>query len=250
MFQKPAIYLLLAVMSFVVACKQSNNEINVPETKKEKKHKKKHAPAENLGALAEQEPTLFGYRFSITGDFDGDGKKETLTECFISKINGQELDQFLAADDEEGRNIYRIERWQAFSFLTSSNRKIDTLFFELDNPAYGLAYLKNEGDLDGDGADEISYVIRWADVSNLNTCHVVSFKNQQWIHLYSFPIWDWQLPELPIYATQAEWKRNATQSNTKLNQRFAGLIKKIRPREFEIVYRNDDAEEDTKTVEL
>lgn len=236
-------------LSILLACKKANphaveNQIIEQKTKKSNSKKSKTL------ALNDDEPTLFGYRFEITGDFNGDGKKEKLTEIFYSSILQKEIDQFLAADDEEGRNIKRLEKWNAQSALISNSTKIDTLFIPHKNTANGFAFLKNEGDLDGDGADEISYVIRWADVSSLNTCFIMSYKNNQWQQLYQFPIWDWQLPDLPIYATKKDWEKRNKKSEELSLQKFAGLIKKIEKKSIQIIHRNEDAEEDTSLVNL
>ncbi len=235
----------------LVACNNLNNrqltskEDEVTSQNKSAKKKKKET-----STFDDNEATLFGYRFQLTGDFNGDGKKEQLTEHFVSRVNGEEINQFLATDDEDGRNLKRIEKWQSYSFIASNSPKIDTLFFEKSEASVGLAFLKNEGDLDGDGGDEISYVVRWADISSLNTCYVMSYKNNKWEKLYSFPIWDWQLPELPIYTTKTDWEKRNLKTDEKSVNHFAGLIKKVEPKMIQIVYRNEDAEEDTSIVNL
>lgn len=45
----------------------------------------------------------------------------------------------------------------------------------------GLFALINEGDLDGDGADEFSFSEYWIQHSTMVYLHLMSLKNQKWI---------------------------------------------------------------------
>lgn len=125
----------------------------------------------------------------------------------------------------------------------------------------GLSYLKNEGDLNGDGTDEVSYVVNWADWSNLNTWHLVTYKNKKWTALYSFPIWDWQLPDLPetfnhygLFGLEDKLINTTNDTiNKQIEQKllnFKGLVKRIDKNKIQVIFRNEEAEEDTKIVDL
>jgi hypothetical protein len=138
---------------------------------------------------------------------------------------------------------------------------IDTLRISKNAQQLGLAYLKNEGDLDGDGADELSYVINWADWSAFNHSYIVTYKKGRWLELYSFEIRDWQLPHLPEYQNVYGWFGvqgiNSTLGNDTLNQRlqneldnFSGFIKKIKNNIIQVKFINDDAEDDSVIVNL
>ena len=144
---------------------------------------------------------VFGYRFVISGDFNGDGKKEKLIEHFYSGLNHKETNKFYDSLGYDDQVAMAVEK-DPYSFIACNNHLIDTLHISSGGQLLGLSYLKNEGDLNGDGTDEISYVVDWADWSNLNTWHIMTFKNKRWKELYSFPIWDWQLPDLPQTVNQ------------------------------------------------
>ncbi len=172
---------------------------------------------------------ILGHRFEIVGDFNGDGKLEKLKEHYVSGVSRQET-------NKSYENLNGMEFLQALvfqkkpiSYLLDDNRTVDTLFATTQGVHIGLSYAKNEGDLNGDKTDELSYVVEWVQESNLNTWHVVTFKNGKWIELLSFDIWDWQLNEL----RQGE-----------------SLLKKVGKNKVQIIYRNDRAEKDTMMVTL
>lgn len=204
---------------------------------------------------------VFGYRFVITGDFNGDGIKEKLIEHFFSSIDNKEANKFYDSLTDYAELVDLTIKKEPFSFLVSDNSIIDTLHISNDKQLLGLSYLKNEGDLNGNGSDEISYVVNWADWSNLNTCNIMTYRNKEWESLYSFPIWDWQLPDLPeavndygLFGLNEKLIYASSDSNNKLMEKqlndFSGLVKKIATNKIQIVYRNDEANEDTMIVDL
>lgn len=213
-----------------------------------------------LDSLPEKLHPVMGYRFVITGDFDGDGKKEKITEHFYSIRDKKETEKF--DDSLEFDQLVAVTiRKQPMSFFLSDNLRIDTLLISASPQLLGLRYAKNEGDLNGDGRDELSYVIEWADWSNMNTCHLVSFINGHWEELYSFPIRDWQLPDVP--QTYNNYGLFGLQNKITISQEdsiesvlkkefdlFPGLIKKKKKNFIQIAYISDDADVDTMTVNL
>lgn len=216
---------------------------------------------EETKAIAKELKPVFGYRFIISGDFDGDGKKEKLVEHFFSGIDNKETNKFYDSLSDYSKLVDLTVEKKPISFAISDNRTIDTLHISSGGQLLGLSYLKNEGDLNGDGTDEISYVINWADWSNLNTWYVMTLKNHRWTKLYSFLIWDQQLPDLPDTFNQygpfgLEQKVVATTNDTlnmqieKEFREFKGLVKKIRTNKIQVIFRNDQAEEDTMIVDL
>lgn len=200
---------------------------------------------------------IFGYRFTIEGDFDGDGKKEKLTEHFISGIDKKETNKYESAD--YGDMVDMTIKKKPVSFVLSDNKKVDTLRIYSGGQLFGISYLKNEGDLNGDGTDEVSYVIDWADWSNNNFWCIVTYKNHKWIELYRFQIWDWQLPDLPeatnqygLFGTESKNLVNDT-ANVRLIKElnsFKGLVKKIKNNKIRIIYKTDEADMDTMIVDL
>lgn len=204
---------------------------------------------------------VFGYRFIIDGDFDGDGKQEKLIEHFYSLRTNQETNKFYDGLPDYGDLVILTIDKHPFSFITSDNKNIDTLSIWSYGQLLGISYLKNEGDLNGDGTDEVSYVVDWADWSSLNTWHIVTYKNEKWEKLYSFPIWDWQLPQLPVALNQyglfgVEDKIINTENDSinlileKELRDFTGLVKKVSKNKIQVIFRNEEASEDSMIIDL
>ncbi len=168
-------------------------------------------------------------RVTISGDFNGDGEKEKLVEHYISQITKKETNKTFENVIEYSELVDLIAKKKPQSYIVSSNLEIDTLHISSNPHLFGVLFLRNEGDLNNDGKDEVSYVVDWADWSALNTYHIVTFHNGKWIEIASFPIWEWQLDEL------------------KDNQ---GLIKKLKNSEIECYYQNAEAELDTMILKL
>jgi hypothetical protein len=216
---------------------------------------------ETLKNIPENIKPVLGYRFILTGDFDGDGKKEKLIEHFYSLLDNKETNKFYDSLSNYNQLVALTEKKEPYSFVSSDNRRIDTLHISTDDQLLGLSYLKNEGDLNGDGTDEVSYVIDWADWSSWNTWHLVTYKNKKWTELYSFPIWDWQLPDLPEtfnqYGLFGLEQKIINTTNDTVNKRiekelldFKGLVKKVKTNKIQVIFRNDETEEDTMIVDL
>jgi hypothetical protein len=252
-------YIFSAAILFLLAsCKDSKASKDSEATTK------KAVVKENVAGDKKAQDSLtpiFGYRFAIWGDFDGDGKRESLTEHYYSRRDGREAYKFY--DNVE--NDYDI--WDSvmdkmpYSFATSSNPAIDTLRISKVSQLFGIAYLKNEGDLNEDGSDEVSYVTDYADMSSLNTWHIMTYDKEEWKELYSFPIWDWQLPETPgvinNYGLFGWEGKSMISGNDTLNKRiekelkaFPGLLKKLAKNKIQVIYRNEEADEDTLVVRL
>lgn len=153
--------------------------------------------AEILKTLPADYKTIFGYRFIIQGDFNGDGKKETLTEHYASSADGKETNKFYDSTINEDQFMALIHQKLSYVYLSCSDKKIDTLDLEAGEQVLGIAYLKNEGDLDGDGGDEISFVRDWADWSNMNSVSIYTLKKGLWKEYISFEIHESDLPDLP-----------------------------------------------------
>jgi hypothetical protein len=203
---------------------------------------------------------VMGYRFVLKGDFNGDGKQETLTEHYLSSMNGQESPKY-GVDQDYGEMVQIAVDKDPVSLLSCDDPSIDTLQIASGGQVFGLAWAKNEGDLDGDGGDELSYVVEWADWSSLNTCHLVSFKKGAWKELFSYSIWDWQLPALPQSVTQyglfGVMDKIAFNENDSINRlidaelkSFRGFITPIAVNRIQVRYRNDEAMEDSAVVNL
>lgn len=168
---------------------------------------------------------------SLTGDFNGDGIQDTLYEHYFSQKLNKEVPVPHSGDnaDDYDSIVDKAYDLAPMSFMTCSNNKIDTLYFSNSSPLFGLYYIKNEGDLDGDGGDEISFILAWADYSTTNQCYITSYKKGIWVNLYSFPTWEWAADE---------------------QMDKGGLIKKLSTNKIEVKYRTDEADQATKIVDL
>ena len=132
----------------------------------------------------------------ITGDFDGDGSIESLQETFTSLIDSSSIPKYYfetqEAFEKKQKEIYDLKPNLT---LSGSNPKIKELLLVKNKQILGTSWLKNEGDLNNDGNDEISVVIDWADWSSVNQCMIYTYKNETWNELLSFPIHEWKIIE-------------------------------------------------------
>jgi hypothetical protein len=216
---------------------------------------------EVLQSIPKEVKAVFGYRFVISGDFNGDHKNEQLIEHYFSGMDHKESNKFYDNLSEFEQLVALSIEKRPLSFLSSDNTDIDTLIIHSGDQLLGLSYLKNEGDLNGDGGDEISYVINWADWSNVNTCHIKTYHQHQWKELHSFDIWDGQLPDLPDtfdqYALFGLAQKDLQATNDSLNERvmkelkaFKGLIRKMGNSKIEVIGQNEEAVMDKMMITL
>ncbi|MDD2982025.1 MAG: hypothetical protein PHQ74_01430 [Crocinitomicaceae bacterium] len=128
----------------------------------------------------------------ISGDFNGDGKADEIIETLISTVNNKSIDALPQLEYDSLVAI--IYKRQPVLSLRSKDKDIPELIVT-KNTSFGLFYAKNEGDLDNDGADEISVVIDWADWSQVNSCVVYSLKKNKWIVYAKFDVREWQVSQ-------------------------------------------------------
>lgn len=251
----------LPIIAFLIAallcsCHSTTKQPSLPAV-----HKDSLSPNGHKDSLPIVHKPVFGYRFTITGDFNGDGVKEKLMEHYYSGVENRETYKFDEGLTEYDQLVEAAEKKKPISFVLSDNKKIDTLHIASSPQLFGLSYLKNEGDLNGDGTDEVSYVVNWADWSNLNTWNIVTYKKGHWEELYSFSIWDWQLPDLPgtfnDYGLFGLQNKVINKEKDSINKRaekdlaeFKGLVKKVGPNKIRIIYMNDDSDVDTTVINL
>jgi len=149
--------------------------------------------------LIEQQPIIdikpiWGYRFQIKGDFDADGKQDIFNEHFYSNRDHKETNKYFSGITDMWVLYDSAFTRDCHSFLLSNNPKFDTIPI---GGILGPLWLKNEGDLDNDGGDDISFVNSLAQESSINHCHILSFKKGKWMKIYSFEVREWQFPPLP-----------------------------------------------------
>lgn len=98
-------------------------------------------------------------RFSIRGDFDGDGFEENL--------------------------------YETATMLYSDNEELTPLQLDGD---LGVYFLVNEGDLDGDGSDEISLMTVYRDYTNINYFRIYSYTGNRWKEIFCTKVHEWDCP--------------------------------------------------------
>jgi hypothetical protein len=138
-----------------------------------------------------------GHRYTLIGDFNGDGQLDTLIESYQHKQTNQEIPKLQIGARLNKEAIKKIMAQEPKTSLISKNNTISNYLISAEPQQLGLAHLKNEGDLNGDGADDISYVVLWADMSSLNKCHLLSWNGKNWVELDKFDIRDDMLAPLP-----------------------------------------------------
>lgn len=186
---------------------------------------------DSTAALIAADDLVATHRFSVKGDFDGDGREETLTEHFLYKDSQQEARKNWVDDSFA---IISKEIWagKTASFIGSDNPAIDTL--RIAAPCMGIEFMKNEGDLNGDGKDELSYVPALADYSAINRWYIMTWQQHTWKELCSFEIRESILP----YPGEDSLRH------------FKGLVHKISNKRIELIYINKDIDWDTTIIDL
>ncbi|HLP22181.1 MAG TPA: hypothetical protein VK174_17825 [Chitinophagales bacterium] len=122
----------------------------------------------------------------ITGDFDGNGKADTLREGMLLQLTHTEIDSVpdsLINSFETSLRWYDKQKAEVYVAFTKPNH--DTLF--LGNAA-GLYCLINLGDLNKDGKDDIALSRDNLDFSNVGSCHFYTLCKGQWIQAGSIQI--------------------------------------------------------------
>lgn len=123
----------------------------------------------------------------VAGEFDGDGKQDTIFEHNFSKLTNAEIE--FAADpfqNEWDTVVNWFYKQDADLYLTMNKTKKDTLYLGIT--AQGLYCLINVGDNNDDGKDEIALVIDNLDYSRVNYCKIYTICNGKWTLVKQFAI--------------------------------------------------------------
>lgn len=141
---------------------------------------------------------VWGYRFVLTGDFDGDGKEDTLRERYVDVATNQETNKFY-------ENVTYVSDYQ---IVNSVKRKVkaylDADFLTKDTflvGDLGIAWAETIGDINGNGRDEIGIVNMYSDFSNLNRYDIYTL-DTVWKSLYSFGVNEMYLPIKPLISLE------------------------------------------------
>lgn len=184
--------------------------------------------------------TIWGYRFEVVGDFDGDQQLDTMREYFTEVARDyQETFKRLSnveIGDYQGRTNERE------GFLAVDDDRIHPLWLQ---GALGAAYVEVIPDITGDGADELGVINNHADYSNTNEYIIYTYdKRVGWAIFYSFSTMEYELPLLPIMTGYfpedgggAVLSLVDTKGNQKLIERLAAYqyAKRIAPKTLELV---------------
>jgi hypothetical protein len=166
----------------------------------------------------------------IAGDWEGTGRMDTLYEYYYSRALKREVVSplFLYKDQIDYDSLVRTTlKLDPIIYIINKSYPMDTITIDGNGQLFGVYFLNNKGDLDGDGGDELAYMACFADYSNTNTYHIYSRKNGKWVNLYSFPVWEWQFEEGDQH-----------------------VIQKLPENKIKITFRNNEAMEETKIVAL
>lgn len=126
----------------------------------------------------------------ITGDFNGDGKEDKMEEFLFSSINNEQIE--VLPQFEYDSIVDYILKLKPILSLNSLSKNIPNLELTKES-AFGVLHMKNEGDLNNDGTDELSVVIDWADWSQINMCMIFTLHENKWIKIGQFDIREGQL---------------------------------------------------------
>lgn len=122
----------------------------------------------------------------VVGDFDGDGKQDTIFQHNFSRLTKKEIEY---SADPFQNDWDTVVKWfydqDAYLYLTINKNNQDTLNLGI---AQGLYCLINIGDNNSDDKDEIALVIDYLDYSRVNSCKIYTLCKDKWILLKQFGV--------------------------------------------------------------
>ncbi|KOS07772.1 hypothetical protein AM493_18225 [Flavobacterium akiainvivens] len=119
---------------------------------------------------------------TITGDFNGDGKQDTLSQ-FVADSLGNKLDYILDTGDWD-TTIPLYTRMHYYNEFTLNGSLIDIN----RQMGVGLLCLINLGNINSTKGDEVALVPFLKDYSNLNHCRIYSYCSGNWAEVFNFNI--------------------------------------------------------------
>ena len=153
---------------------------------------------------------------SITGDFNGDKRKDTLMASLTSRITGKPI---LADTLMDYDSLIAVTIRQQPLLQLRTNHLPALLLNEGNDYVLGLDYLANIGNVDQHPGDEVALIINAADWSSVNTCRVVGFHNGQWLPVKTITIREETIPAIragklkPWEGKSRSKQGNSTQNN-------------------------------------
>lgn len=114
----------------------------------------------------------------VVGNFDGEGKIDTLFQHTFSKKTNAEI---ILAPNPFKNDWEEVEKWfynqDAEVTLSFNVTKKEVLHLGI---AQGLYCLINVGDINRDGKDEVAFVVDFLDQSRVNNCKIYSYCYNKW----------------------------------------------------------------------
>jgi hypothetical protein len=134
-------------------------------------------------------------KLSVTGDFDGDKKTDTIYQYNFSKREKKEI--------VFSPSPYKVEWDEVVNWFYDQDSDVTLAMNKKDivhlGTAQGLYCLINIGDNNKDGKDEVALVIDYCDFSRINSCKIYSLCHGEWELLKVFGIhegaFDWNKGE-------------------------------------------------------
>ncbi|MEI8204740.1 MAG: hypothetical protein WCH34_17105 [Bacteroidota bacterium] len=148
-----------------------------------------------VDTLLRNSKPIMGYRFVVTGNFDGDHAVDTLYERYTDSTLQHEAPKYYDNPDTNFDYfdvIFLNEYLAKASFIEWKKLNI-----QLSGGDMGFHYIENCGDINLDGKDELLVVKQWGDASNLNHAYIYTLEHNEWKEIYAIPVWEWQFPETP-----------------------------------------------------
>lgn len=115
---KKQVVLLLIILIVLVSCNNSTRKKQDEKTVSQfDSSNYTNQIEEVLKTIPKNIKPVFGYRFMLSGDFNGDGKKEKLIEHFFSGIDDKETNKFYDSLSEYEQLIALTIKKEPFSFV-------------------------------------------------------------------------------------------------------------------------------------
>jgi hypothetical protein len=145
-----------------------------------------------VDSLLKKSVPLMGYRFQLTGDFNGDGKWDTLVEHYTDSLRTKEVAKYDEAFDYFD-SWFIADQLNKQSFLSAN----DSSLLKLEGGILGFIYIENCRDVTGDGVDDLFVVPHRGGASNCVSGYIYSLKNKEWKSSSVIHVWQWQFPDTP-----------------------------------------------------
>ncbi|WP_132011911.1 MULTISPECIES: hypothetical protein [unclassified Flavobacterium] len=174
----------------------------------------------------------------VVGDFDGNGKQDTLFQHNFSKQTQTEIEKSPDVFQNDWDNVVKwFDNQDSDLYLTTNKSNSDTLHL---GAGQGLYCLINIGDNNDDHKDEIALVIDKLDFSRVNNCEIYSLCNKKWTELKHFGIhegsFDFNNEKVPVFdkikdfleKQNGKWVYRDYLQDTYENESEAGKMKKLK----------------------